>query len=206
MEILSYAKGNEGEYIAINKLWTSPYKLKLEHNNLIFILSKDSKELIYAIKSKNSYIKFQGTTLFALELILPLMIPEKNLQVESIQPFYEDIKTINNYLCFKTIVNFKNKIKEKPSSITVWATRKLNIEYSILNIINSVIEYPFSKIINIANQINGFPILIQGDIMFQNENYFVKYELLKFQQIEIKDKVFELPPDYKLIEYNFSYK
>lgn len=203
MEIISYTKNSEKESFAINKFWATPTKLKLEHNNTTFVLYKDDKELIYANNNKKNYLKFKGASLFALELILPFMIPEKNIEIDSIQPYYDSTKIINNFLCYKTILTFKNNSKEKPSYLHIWSTRKINIEYSILDIINSVINYPFKQIKNLSLQISGFPVLIQGNVIFKNEYYLVKYELITIKEVNLVDNFFELPSDYKLVEFNF---
>ena len=203
MEIISYTKNSKNESFAINKFFATPTKLKLEHNNIAFILSKDDKELIYVNNIKKNYLKFIGTSLFALDLILPFMVPEKNFQVNSIQSYYDTTKVINSFLCYKTTLTFKNNSKEKPSYLTIWSTRKINTEYSILDIINSVIKYPFNQIKNLSEQISGFPVLIQGNVIFQDDYYLVKYELITIKEINIEDNIFELPANYKSVEFNF---
>ncbi|OGF63060.1 MAG: hypothetical protein A2Y62_02410 [Candidatus Fischerbacteria bacterium RBG_13_37_8] len=202
VEIYASSKGVDNESIALNKVWISPGKMRVEHKEILIILSNN--KVLYANRTKKNYFKFQGSQLFLLDLFLAFLLPEKSFQTDSIKHHPEQTKKIHNWQCYRTDIFFKrDKSEKKQSVLNVWSAKKLKLDFSILEQITATVKHPFLSIKRITDTIEGFPIFLEGEVSFQDDWYYLKGEVLSVKETPFNANFYELPADYKEIEFKF---
>lgn len=147
----------------------------------------------------NSYlIDLNKNNIYALN-------PEKKLySILDVHPFvpnnpdeYEIIKTenfqfINGYKCYQ----WRVKDKSKNTEIAYWVTKDdFNFYNKMLSILNKS-DKTFNFFLLIPNNDGYIPMLTEERTLLRNTKS--KVQVIRIERENLNNKIFEIPPDYKL--------
>ncbi len=199
LEAITNTKNGNKNSTSFQKIWLSPNKIKFSQNDLQLIIRTDLEKIYYINDLKKTYFTINQKELFIIDMLSFYIMPSLDLQIVNIQELPEIKKRINDWNCFKTRLLIKtNTEDENISIINVWSTKEFNLGYSLLDELVEIIKNPFSIIKEAADRIKGFPILIEGNIFYHNENYIVRSEVKKISKNpKQKEGIFDIPKGYK---------
>jgi len=197
LEAITNTKNENKNSTSYQKIWLSPNKIKFVQNNIQLIIRTDLEKVYYINDSKKSYLSFDKMDLFLIDAIALYIMPNFDLKVINIQELPEIKTKINNWNCYKTRLFIKSNNNDDLSTVNVWSTKDFNLGYSVINELIKIMKNPFSQLKEAADKIKGFPILIEGNIIYDNENYTVRSEVKKINAIsKSKERIFDIPEGY----------
>lgn len=130
------------------------------------------------------------------------MLSGTHYKIENVQLLHKNDRAIHGWICDKMRINIISKNGyETRSILTVWTASKLQLGFSIMDQIVPLIHNPFSTIKDIADKLDGFPVMTEGIINLSNEPVYIKGELLKAEESKLNDSVFEIPKDYEEMKF-----
>lgn len=205
MEFQTYTKENQKETSAMSKVWLNPHHIRVEQNNIIIILRNDRTMILYAYKNSKKYYCFDKKQLFLLDILMNFMLYGTHYKIENVQLLQKEDRVIHGWNCDKMRITILSDNGFQTRSImTIWATTKLQLGYSIMDQIVPLIHNPFSTIKDISDKLAGFPVLAEGIIDLSNEPVQIKGELLKAEETKLNDDIFEIPKDYEEMKFDLS--
>lgn len=200
MEIATSSKTGDKESSVTSKVWLSPKKIKVEHADIIIIVRNDLNTIYYAEMTDKKYMVFSNEKLSLLELAISVILNNTHYNIKDVKLLDKQEK-IKDWKCTKAQVSLSNNETQDVNSImTIWSTKKINLEYSVLDEIIPLVHQPFSLLKELRKKIEGFPVSVEGEINLSNKPIYIKGDLTKFEKKSLNNDVFEIPKDYSEIK------